>query len=131
MTTLAERTDQPNYVEFSNATSSNCRAHVGMKGGRQDILLSSRGCSVVARVHELGHAVGLFYEQQRAARDQHLMLIDQSLDERSRGAYAKFHLGTGHYNNASTMHYPLWVGSGNGRTAAETIPPGLDATLFT
>lgn len=76
-------------------------------------------------VHEIGHAVGLFHEHQRADREKHLFLVDENLDERYRDIYAIIHPGTGPYDYASTMHYPLWAASGNGLTAAETIPPGI------
>lgn len=63
---FTQRTTQPNYIEF--VPSTGCSSYVGMIGGRQTINLAS-GCTTGSTIHEIGHALGLLHEQQRADRD--------------------------------------------------------------
>ena len=114
---LVERTDQPNWVRF--VPSDGCRAQVGMVGGEQKILLSEY-CGPGAVIHEIGHAVGLWHEQQRNDRDPHVWVSSNPLDPNKIYSQKKGRLGLdiGPYDYGSVMHYtfkgPLYL-----------IPPGI------
>ena len=115
---LVERTDQPNWVRF--VPSDGCRAHVGMVGGEQKILLSEY-CGPGAVIHEIGHAVGLWHEQQRNDRDPHVWVWPYNpFDPNSIFSQKKGRLGLdiGPYDYGSVMHY-TWKGP------LYPIPPGI------
>ncbi|WP_051477653.1 M12 family metallopeptidase [Aquimarina pacifica] len=65
------RSNQTNYIEFS--PGGGCGSSLGMIGGRQLIILAD-GCSTGNTIHEIGHALGLLHEQQRADRDDSIII---------------------------------------------------------
>ena len=111
---LVERTNQPNWVIF-NKTEGRCSAAVGMVGGEQGINLRDL-CGLGTVIHEIGHAAGLWHEQQRNDRDRHIF-VDPHLPwyEHPLGFGT---LDSGPYDYRSVMH------AGCGETRV-TIPPGI------
>lgn len=65
------KTSEKNYIYFR--TGSGCSSYVGMQGGRQDIHLAD-GCTTGTVIHEIGHAIGLFHEQNRIDRNQYVKI---------------------------------------------------------
>ncbi|HEY8400016.1 MAG TPA: M12 family metallopeptidase [Cytophagaceae bacterium] len=68
---FVQRTNQKDYAEFVN--SSGCSSYIGMTGGRQTINIGD-GCTTGNIIHEIGHALGLYHEQTRIDRDNHVII---------------------------------------------------------
>ena len=115
---LVERTGQPNWVRFVSTDSGSCRATLGMVGGEQKILLREF-CGLGTVVHEIGHAVGLWHEQQRNDRDPHVWVWSNPFDPRINSQKTgRLGLDIGPYDYGSIMHY-------NRISYIMTIPPGI------
>lgn len=69
--TFVPRTNQANYINVQNGGGNN--SFVGMVGGSQTVNLVSWGTHYII-VHELMHALGVWHEQQRADRDQYVVI---------------------------------------------------------
>ncbi len=114
----------PNYVHFRPATG--CWSSVGMQGGKQDIGLAS-GCSTGNAIHEIGHALGLWHEQSREDRDQHIVVHWQNIESGKEHNFNQ-HITDGDdygsYDFGSIMHYPGLAFSKNGQPTITTVPPG-------
>ncbi|KAK2138922.1 hypothetical protein NP493_6938g00000 [Ridgeia piscesae] len=75
-------------------------------------------------VHEIGHSLGLWHEQQRWDRDDTVHVLVENLDF-YRGQFLKLHNSdlSVPYDVGSVMHYGPRAGSSNGRNTMETINP--------
>jgi hypothetical protein len=102
------RTTETDYVKF--VPSSGCSSAVGRSGGMQLVNLSA-GCDVASTIHEIGHAVGLWHEQSRADRDNHIIInwsnIQPGLEHNFRTYTQRGIDGMdlGPYDYGSIMHY--------------------------
>ena len=111
-----ERTDQNRWLRFRRSGRRGaCLAVIGQFSYElrwTDIYLGEN-CGLGAAIHEIAHAVGLWHEQERNDRGQHIW-VAPSHESRS-GAYG---LDSGPYDYGSVMHYPC-------RGTRVTIPPGI------
>lgn len=93
-----------NYVRVRSA--GGCSSSIGMQGGRQTIRLSD-SCSIGNMMHEFLHAAGVFHEQSRTDRAQHVIVHEDRI------RWFKGHnfeierdsQGLGPYDFGSIMHY--------------------------
>jgi len=109
------RTNEADYVSFERQTG--CWSRVGRQGGKQVISLGV-GCGVGAAIHEIGHTLGLWHEQSRADRDEHIEIFWQNILEIHRHNFDKHILDgddIGDYDYGSIMHYPANAFSKNGQ----------------
>lgn len=69
------RTSENDYLLIKSGKSG-CWSSVGRTGGKQDLNLQPEGClyKVGTAIHELMHALGMFHEQNRSDRDNHVRI---------------------------------------------------------
>jgi hypothetical protein len=113
--TGANATQHKDYVSFEDL--GGCSSHVGRQGGRQPISLSP-ACSVGNAIHEIGHCLGLWHEQSREDRDEHVQILWQNIAEDKRHNFDQ-HVDDGDdlgdYDHGSIMHYGAKAFSVNGQ----------------
>lgn len=96
------RTGQSDYVRFQNATS--CSSPVGRRGGLQAISCQVDGGSFGrgSVIHEMGHAIGLYHEQQRPDRGSFVNVLGSGVDYDIEAGATPIDI----YDCGSVMHYP-------------------------
>lgn len=111
---LVPRTTEADYVRF--VVGSGCSSYVGRIGGEQAISLHA-ACSTGNAIHEIGHAVGLWHEQSRQDRDNHVIIHSQNIESGYAHNFNKYGAGmdAGAYDVGSIMHYPSTAFSVNGQ----------------
>ncbi|XP_046859272.1 LOW QUALITY PROTEIN: tolloid-like protein 1 [Xenia sp. Carnegie-2017] len=109
------KTDR-DYVVFTHGIG--CNADVGRKGGRQYVSLG-RGCSDTGVIiHELGHVVGFWHEQNRPDRSKYVDIMWNNIIPNFRYAfdrYSTYRIDSRkvRYDFQSIMHYGKYAFSNN------------------
>ncbi len=106
---FVQRNGQTDYVVFRRWT--NLSSRVGRRGGKQYINISDDG-RVGNIAHEIGHALGLWHEQSREDRNQHVTIDFTNVDpDASHNFDQQITDGDdyGNYDYGSIMHYSAYA----------------------
>ena len=121
---MVPRRKQKNYVFFRwSGNNGPANSPVGMQGGKQTINIpgwASKGNTI----HEIFHSAGMFHEQSRCDRDNHVTINYGNIQSGASGNFSKKcgSKGTdiGRYNFNSIMHYGAYAFSKNNRKTIVT-----------
>ncbi|XP_045101688.1 blastula protease 10-like isoform X2 [Portunus trituberculatus] len=122
-----------NWLRFINGNG--CWAFIGKQPelGSQDVSIDNNCQKLSIVVHEIGHAIGLFHEQMRSDRDEHVTINWQNIHEGMKINFEKekqYEDNRGvPYDYTSIMHYSGKAFNKNDRTTIATKLPEYQGLL--
>jgi hypothetical protein len=128
--------DGPNYVDIdlsADNTSGECEANEGYEAIPAQPMNGSTNCTVGTILHEMGHVIGLWHEQNRTDRASYITVSYANV---IRGSWGNFQIQTddvqilGPYDYASVMQYPPYSFTANGLAVIETTPAGMPLSSY-
>ena len=121
-----------NYVtvqEDASLGGGGFSSSVGKAGGEQFVKFASNSWNRGTICHEIGHAIGLFHEQQRDDRDTFVVIHFDNIAPGDQGNFVKIMGGTtaiGAYDFFSVMHYSRKTEAVNPALDTISMQPGFE-----
>jgi len=113
---FVKRTNQPGWVYFTRGKG--CSAMIGHTGKKQLVSIE-KACSKGSVIHEIGHAVGLWHEQERFDRNDYVSIRWANIKKGYKSNFTKVDSAWSQtptaYDLGSIMHYGADYFSKNGR----------------
>ena len=126
---LIPRTSEADFVQFTTGGDLRvCASAVGRIGGAQEIRLPET-CTTGDIIHEIGHAVGLWHQQERSDRNRYVTVLYENINRRYTANFSQLPADDqilGPYDFNSIMHYGAYDFSRDGSAPTiETVPAGI------
>lgn len=119
--TVDNQAEYPDYVKFKSGDG--CSSYVGKIGGSQAITLNA-ACSYGSIIHEIGHALGFWHEQNRLDRDDYVSINFDNVSSAYKHNFTQHpdsSVNLGSYDYGSIMHYGAYAFSKNGKKTINVL----------